>query len=180
MKLFCGLIGADEDLLRRARQRLTKQFGPVDLESEILPFEFTDYYREEMGAELKRWFVAFEPLVSPEALYAAKHEANALERAIADEVAALDEPPRPVNLDPGYVHPHKLVLASTKDASHRIAIGRDIYAEVTLRWAGGAWHTLPWTYADFASGTYFSYFDDVRRTLLAQRRSLEASSERTG
>lgn len=177
MKLICGLLGGDDGLLRRARQRLTKCFGPVDLESEIMPFEFTDYYREEMGDGLKRWLIAFESLIYPEALYEAKHETNAIEAGIAEE-AALLEIARPVNLDPGYVHPHKLVLASTKDASHRVAIGRDIYAEITLRRGGGTWQALPWTYADFASGLYFPYLDRVREKLLAQRRRYEADSER--
>lgn len=42
---------------------------------------------------------------------------------------------RKVNLDPGYLEPSKLVLASTKNFSHRIYLNQGIYGEVTLLFA---------------------------------------------
>ena len=41
---------------------------------------------------------------------------------------------RPVNIDPGYINESRLILASTKDFSHRIYLRDGIYAEVTLNY----------------------------------------------
>lgn len=173
VKLICGMISADADLLRRARSLLQKRFGEIDLESDVWPFDQTDYYYEEMGKPLLRQFLSFQETMSPE-LTEIKHETDAIEARITDECAALDIK-RPVNLDPGYIHPGKLVLATTKDAAHRIYIGGKMYAEVTLQYTEGAWQTKPWTYPDYHSPNYHSFFQQVRTRLLEQQRAAEAA-----
>jgi hypothetical protein len=176
VKLICGLIGGDVDLLNRARQLLRRRFGPVDLESDLWSFDETDYYEAEMGPGLKRLFLSFEQPSHPEALAGIKHETNAIEEKIAEQCAALDIP-RPVNLDPGYVDLAKLVLATTKDRSHRIYIGQRMYAEVTLHFENGRWQPWPWTYPDYRRAEYHEFFARVRERLVAQRRALEAAGE---
>jgi hypothetical protein len=168
VKLFIGLLGGDPDLLRRARQLLTRQFGAVDLESGFWPFDQTDYYEPEMGAGLQRWFLSFAEPIPPAALVDIKHATNALEQKIAED-CLIPNIPRPVNLDPGYVDLTKLVLATTKDRAHRIYMDRGIYAEVTLQFTGGAWQALPWTYPDYRRPEYAVYFQDVRERLRTQR-----------
>ncbi len=177
VKLFCGLLGGDVDLLKRARQLLGRRFGPIDLESEIWPFEQTDYYEAEMGPDLKRMFVSFDRPTHPDAMPGVKHETNAIEEEIARQCAAL-EIPRPVNLDPGYIDLGKLVLATTKDRSHRLYIGQQMYAEVTLHFMDGRWQTWPWTYPDYHRPEYHEFFIQVRDRLREQRRELtEFASE---
>lgn len=171
VKLFAGLLGGDVDLLRRARQLLARRFGSVDAESEVWPFEQTDYYEDEMGTGLKRWFVGFEPLVAPGQIAQIKHETNALEQEIADQCLAPDIA-RPVNIDPGYVDLTKLVLATTKDRGHRLYVGHGIYAEVTLQYAGGGWQVQPWTYPDYALPATHAFFLRLRDRLRAQRQEL--------
>jgi len=163
------MLSGDSDLLRRAAQLLARRFGTIDLRSDLWPFDHTDYYADEMGSGLQRQFVSFERLIQPDALAEIKHETNALEATMAEECIALNLP-RPVNLDPGYVHPSKLVLASTKDSAHRVAIGAKMYAEVTLQYAHGRWRPLPWTYPDYRSPDYHAFFDRVRTRLLEQWR----------
>jgi hypothetical protein len=175
VKLICGLLGGDVDLLRRARQLLVRRFGATDLESDIWPFDQTDYYAEEMGPELRRWFLSFETLMPPDALAGTKHEANAVEEMIAEQCLPLGIP-RPVNLDPGYVDLGKLVLATTKDRSHRVYIGQRMYAEVTLHWAEGRWQSWPWTYPDYCQPHYHGFFVQVRERLRQQRREREAAA----
>lgn len=165
VKLFCGLLSGDEDLLRRAIQLLVRRFGPVDMVSDVWPFDQTNYYEAEMGAGLRRQFVAFERLVSPEALPQVKHETNALEQQIAEQCLPMGLL-RPVNLDPGYITPSKLVLATTKDAGHRVSIGARMYAEVTLRYVDGAWRIQPWTYPDYRQASYRAFFAATRENLL--------------
>lgn len=168
VKLLCGLLSNDRDLLQRAQQLLRKRFGPVDLESDTWPFDQTDYYEAEMGAGLERRFVCFEQPTTPDALPDIKIETNALEQQIADD-CLLPDIARPVNIDPGYIDLSKLVLASTKDSSHRVYLGRGIYAEVTLRYNHGQWVEHPWTYPDYRSPAYHTYFSEVREQLRRQR-----------
>ncbi|MBN1489111.1 MAG: DUF4416 family protein [Phycisphaerae bacterium] len=166
-KLICGLFSNDVDLLRRARQLLARRLGEIDTESELWPFDTTDYYEPEMGPDLQRMFVSFASLIDPGQLAHIKHETNDLEAAICHDMGA---PPefRLVNLDPGYITLSKLVLATTKDYSHRIYIGQGMYAESTLHWQSGAWQAWPWTYPDFAGERYHGFLTQVRERLREQ------------
>lgn len=169
VKLFAGLLGGDPGLLRRARQLLVRRFGPLDLESEVWPFDQTDYYEPEMGPDLKRCFLSFETPIDPGALAGIKCATCALERQLAED-CALPSINRPVNIDPGYVGLGQLVLATTKDAAHRIYLGHRVYAEVTLHYQDGAWRTSPWTYPDYGRPETHAFFASVRELFLQQRR----------
>jgi hypothetical protein len=167
VKLICGLIGADPDLLARARGLLSKQVRQIEAVSDIWPFDFTDYYKDEMGSDLKRQFVVFEGLMQVDRLPEIKRLTNQIEQRIAQEV--LDPLiSRPVNLDPGYITLAKLVLATTKDYSHRIYLQEGIYAESTLHYEAGGWHAWQWTYPDYAGPTYHAFFTQVRQALKDQ------------
>jgi len=168
-KLLCGLLASDPDLMREAIRRLRARFGPTDLESETWPFDRTDYYRVEMGEDIKRRFVFFEELVSVERLAEVKRLTNDAEAHICDDVLCPRER-RPVNIDSGYMTLSKFVLATTKDYAHRIYIDRGIFAEVTLHYAHGAWQPYPWTYPDYAADTYHAFFASAREKLKEQLR----------
>ena len=56
---------------------------------------------------------------------------------------------RRVNIDPGYITGHNLVLATTKERPHRVYIGQGIYAEVTMAFKKGRCEFFPWTYRDY-------------------------------
>ncbi|MFH0981698.1 MAG: DUF4416 family protein [Planctomycetota bacterium] len=168
-KLFCGLLASDLDLMGEAVRRLRKPFGPIDLESEVWPFDQTDYYAVEMGDEIKRRFVFFEELISVERLAEIKRLTNELEARMCDDLLRPHDR-RPVNLDPGYMTLSKFVLATTKDYSHRIYLDRGIYAEVTLHYEEGAWRPYPWTYPDYAADTYHAFFESAREKLKEQLR----------
>ncbi len=168
VKLICGMISADRAWFERVEADLVAAFGPIDIRGAILDFDFTDYYDAETGFPLMRAFLGFERLISPEELPAIKRLTNALENTFA----ALPEAscPRPINIDPGYVAPAKLVLASMKNFSHRICLEGGVYAEVTLLFNRG-WQPLPWTFPDYGSGRYFDFLDAARETLLAAQRN---------
>ena len=137
-KLFCGLLSGDVDLLAEARRRLARQLGPIQLVSQVWPFDATDYYRDALGDHIRRQFVVFAELFWPAGL-------------------------RPVNLDPGYLTLSKLVLATTKDYSHRLYLQAGIYAEVTLYFEKGDWRAWPWTYPDYAADAYRAFFREARQ-----------------
>ena len=165
VKLMCSIFTADEMLLAVARDALTSQWGPLDYQSEWLPFNHTTYYAREFGENLLRQIVAFANLIPREQLAAVKRATNELETTWA----AQDR--RRVNLDPGYISLDKLVLATTKDYSHRIYIGQGIYAEVTLKYRHGSFQPWEWTYPDYASPRYCEMFAAIRQRYLAQMKS---------
>ena len=126
------------------------------MESETLPFEFTAYYTPEMGPNLLRKFVAFKKLISPERLAAAKIFTNRLEKTYTQKGK------RRINLDPGILTLAKVILASTKDFSHRIYLNSGVYAEVTLLFRKGRFEALPWTYPDYRTEPYLKFFRILR------------------
>jgi hypothetical protein len=164
VNLICPMLAARGEWLDAAAERLSAAFGPTDLISETWPWEFTAYYAAEMGAPLLRRICSFRDLVAPDAIIEAKLRTNRIEKQLAQDLAQgrPANPPRPVNLDPGYVGLSKMVLATTKDYAHRFYLGQGIYAECTLRWRHGAFTTWEWTYADFATEQYRAFFARVR------------------
>ncbi|MCX5684974.1 MAG: DUF4416 family protein, partial [Planctomycetota bacterium] len=167
VKLFVGMLSAYPVAFTDAEAALVDRLGPLDLRSDLFSHEFTEYYRDEMGHPLVRLFVSFERLVAPDQLPAIKRLTNEIENRMAGEKRW--PVVRPINLDPGYIAPSKLVLASTKDFSHRIHLQEGIYAEVTLRYVRGIWKELEWTYPDYRTPAYHKFFTQVRGRLMEQR-----------
>jgi len=119
VKLICGIIASEERFFKRAEERLVELYGSLDLASQIFEFDFTDYYEEQMGQNLKRKFVSFDNLIFPESLGEIKIRTNALEEEIKEEFKAGK---RIVNLDPGFLTASALIMATSKDFAHRIPL----------------------------------------------------------
>jgi len=175
VKLIIGVIACSRDAIASSLPLLEESFGSHDLESSLMSFDFTDYYEEEMGSNLLRKFFAFARLVHQEDLVEIKHLTQGIEEKIS--LSGAFRVKRPVNLDPGFISASKLVLASTKDSSHRLYLGRGIFGEVTLRFHRGKFEPLPWTYPDYRTGPYITFFEKVRSVYLRQLRS-ESTKER--
>jgi hypothetical protein len=79
---------------------------------------------------------------------------------------------RRVNIDPGYLDLAKVVLASTKDHSHRLYIGEGIFAEVTLRYRQRAFQVWEWTYPDYRTPVTLTFFHHLRALYKGQLSSL--------
>jgi hypothetical protein len=71
---------------------------------------------------------------------------------------------RNVNIDPGYINPAKLVLASCKDFSHRIYLGGGVFAEVTLFFMDGSFRPFFHTYRDYRDPEMIAFFNRARET----------------
>jgi len=173
-KLFVGLIVNPQLDMERIERELEKKFGQIDTTSSVFQFDFTDYYTEEMGEKLRRKFVSFENLLDPESIVDAKLKTNQLEKDIADQCKNI-QVARPVNIDPGYLGLSKLVLVTTKNYSHRIYLGSGIYGEVTLRYKDRGFKPLPWTYPDYQTQNYLSYFNSLREEYTKQLDALRDS-----
>ncbi|MEX2120361.1 MAG: DUF4416 family protein [Pirellulales bacterium] len=162
--LILAAISRYGEALDWARQEATERWGAVALESDRFSFTETDYYQPTMGSHLLKTFLVFERLIDPAELAAIKLETNTWE---ADYAKLQRHPePRPLNLDPGYLTPAKLVLASTKDHSHRVYLSRGIFAEVTLYYKAGRWQHREWTYPDYRRPDFQQFFSRARDYLL--------------
>ena len=159
VKLIIGLIGR-ESLFGKVKTKLSRKFGKIDFESGILDFNYTDYYEQEMGRDLKRQFLSFERMIAPEILPEVKIYTNSLEKKFLQ-----DEQNRMVNIDPGYLSLSKLVLATTKDHQHRLYLNKGIFAEVTLRYKNKTFSTWEWTYPDYCTKEYIDIFNKMRKAL---------------
>lgn len=155
VKLIIGII-AQENNLHLADEKIKDTLGEIDFESEILPFTHTDYYEEEFGGNLYRKFISFKRLIYPDELSKCKIITNEIEEILSSNNK------REINLDPGYLSLSKLVLASTKDYSHRIYIGDDIFAEITLFYKDKTFQPTPWTYPDYRTKDYIDIFNHIR------------------
>ncbi len=165
VKLFVGMLSPEPSLFDVCARILMKEFGPLEAESALFPWNTTDYYRDELGSDILRKFLFFEQIIDPGRLSSIKHFTNDLERTCA--VQAGEKLSRRINLDPGYVTEAKVVLATTKDFVHRIYIGDDIYAEVTLQYDAKQRSFMPneHTYPDYQTREYLELFNHVRENL---------------
>jgi hypothetical protein len=169
VKLIIGILAANYQCLHAAIDALTDKYGKPDFVSDVWPFTQTDYYKDQTGPHILRQFVSTERLVNPGRLAKIKHWTNKLEQKLAARLALPLQ--RPVNLDPGIIEPSKLVLVTTKNYSHRIYIGKKMYAEVTLIFEKGRFQPLQHTYPDYKQQCYLEFFEKVRTRLLEQLKS---------
>lgn len=158
--LIAGITYTDREVLDAALEMLTGAFGPVEFSSPEFVFDMTDYYVPEMGAVLFKQFFCFRDPLLPGDLPAVKLSTNAVELRLAGHDDG--EVRRRVNIDPGYVTLSKLVLASTKDYSHRVYIGRGVFAEVTLRYVRGEFLPIDTTYPDYRTPLALEFLTAAR------------------
>jgi hypothetical protein len=153
---IAGLLAASLALLEEAQQAVRESIWEVTAASAPEPWTVSRYYEPEMGGDIWRGYLVGAGVMPPEELVALKLATNQLERRWCSPGR------RPVNIDPGYIDLQRLVLASTKDAAHRIYVGGGIYAEVTLRFVDGTFVSLPHTYADYAMASTCAFFTRAR------------------
>ncbi|MBW1723631.1 MAG: DUF4416 family protein [Deltaproteobacteria bacterium] len=64
-----------------------------------------------------------------------------------------------------------MILASTKNFSHRIYLKDGIWAELTLSYANGTFVTHPWTYPDYQTEFAYKFLRQARETYIVQLQS---------
>ncbi len=167
-KLVIGCIMNDQDLIGQIFSVLEEAFGPVDMVSAWLNFTYTDYYYKEMGSPLFRKVFVFKELIEQDDLARIKEKTNEFEQQFAHQGK------RSINFDPGYMVSSRFILATGKEYSHRIYIGRKIYADLTLMYSKKeGFQTLDWTYPDYASATMLSFLSKVRDKYLVDLKAVK-------
>ncbi|MDR0676781.1 MAG: DUF4416 family protein [Elusimicrobiota bacterium] len=172
--LFIGIIYSRENKsnLNKIKDTLIEKFGNIILDMQAVSFDYTSYYNLEMGNNLEKIFYAFEHFINSLDISKIKIFTNEIEQRFA----AIDKK-RKFNLDPGYLDLAKIVLVSTKDFAHRIYIGDEIFAELTMLYNNpkkskeiSRYKFLPWTYPDFKTENYLEFFIRARNFYLDEMR----------
>jgi hypothetical protein len=165
---LCSCLTGEPALLADVEAELVGAFGAIALRSDPFAFDTSDYYRPEMGTNLRRVWLAFRNLVPSEHLMEARLETGAIERRFAVEDR------RRVNLDPGYLDLGKLVLASLKEAPDKIHLGQGVWAHTCLRYRAGAFVAPDHSFPDFKDGRFDGFMHEARslyKSLLAYNAS---------
>ena len=159
-KLVVGLFLRDINLIEAVAGKLVGLFGKVDLVSNWLDFDYTNYYTSEFGGPLFRRVFSFSRLISQDDLAAVKLATNEIEQSFSEDKK------RMVNIDPGYLLRERFVLATGKNFAHRIHLDQGIYADLTLLYQKKEFRTLPWTYPDYADKSMLLFLEQVRERYL--------------
>jgi len=162
--LFSGFIYCPEFSFEEFLVQVERVWGQILFISPEWDFSSqTRYYEKEMGQNLRRIFAVFDNIISPIHLVESKLQARSWELDLSDGAN------RRVNIDPGYISPNKIILASTKNHYHRIYLDKGIYLELTLVYYHGDWQRLDWTYPDYYH-LYRDWFRQIRGDLLTRLR----------
>jgi len=157
--LFIAILFSQREILRSVLPLLGERFGEVLLSSPEYAWDHTHYYEKELGRPIFRRFFFFKESFDPLLLPEVKLETNAIEAAFTENGK------RRINLDPGYVMRSRIVLASAKDYSHRIYLGKGIYGEVALYYKDKRYNPFPYTYYDYRKPECLNIFDTAREQL---------------
>jgi len=173
VKLFTGVLCPDPKALQPVKSVLMERFGPIDFESDRFPFDLTRYYEGEMGPGIGRWFWSFDRLIDPATLPEIKLFTNTVELDFSKDGG------RVVNLDPGYLDYHKVILASVKDRAQKIYLSQGIYADPTLFFLKGRFYSYEWSLPDFRTATYHPVFLKIRNRYKEKLRTSGAGTRKS-
>jgi len=157
--LFIGTLYSGTEIFDYSKGILERNFGDILLASPSIPWDYSSYYKDELGWPLFRQFIFFKNLIDPGLLADIKLKTNEIEDALSSKGK------RCINLDPGYLTLSKIVLASTKNYVHRIYLGKGIYGEVTLIYKDGIYSPHLFTYRDYQDKPCIEIFMNAREML---------------
>jgi len=157
--LFIGALFSDKRILDDILPVIQDKFGNILFQSNILRWKYSDHYNKELGTPIYRIFLFFDGIIDPSTLSDIKLLTNDMEGIYSHAGK------RRINLDPGYITLAKVVLASTKNYSHRIYLGKGIYAELALLYRNRQFIPMPYTYNDYKDQTCLDMFINVRDLL---------------
>jgi hypothetical protein len=149
VKLIIAFFSNDKNILNEVESKLGKKYGKIDYRTIDFDFSETDYYNEEMGDNLKTRYVSFQKLVKRDKLPDIKKYCCKLESIYSTLKDGKNK--RSVNLDPGFLSLENFILATGKPYSHRIYLGKGVWADLTLIYQKDNFINLPWTYPNYQS-----------------------------
>ena len=178
-KLIISMFTSDKCLFSLYKEELIKRFGEVDIESNVQPFDFTDYYEKEFGKNLIQKLFTFSTLIRQDELMEIKIITNSIENNFKNGNIKnnITHHKRKINIDPGYITLNKYILASTKNGPSRIYLNQGIYAEITLRFINKSFVPCEYTYPNYKTNEYVNFLNSVRQKYKLQLRDKLVVSE---
>ncbi|MGM0417649.1 MAG: DUF4416 family protein [Thermodesulfobacteriota bacterium] len=158
--MVTGLMMSDKSFFDKVCSDLKNLFGDAVFISRWIDFNHSDYYKAEMGTNLKKRFILFKTPVSQDALAGIKLGSTDIENFY------LENGKRRVNIDPGILTKDKFVLSTFKNYSHRIYLGRSVFAEVALVYEKSCFRPFEWTYLDYKTDEAIVFFQLARKYLI--------------
>ena len=155
-KLIIGAIYSDPQWLLKAKSAMQRQSWEIQHQSQVFPFDQTDYYSTEMGEGLKRCFLSIRGLQSLELSADWKLKTTEIEQQLSNKGK------RRINLDPGYLDLSRVVLLSGKEGSHKIYLRNGVWADLVLLKDKGGYRNFHWTFPDIRIGRYDEFFLQLR------------------
>jgi len=155
--LFIGTLFKEREIYYTSLELLKNLYGKILMESAQSEWKYSNYYNDELGSPIFRRFIFFKELISEGEIADIKLQTNEIELKLSRNSK------RMINLDPGYISLAKLVLATTKDYSHRIYLKNGIYGEVTLIYKKNSFIPHINTYKDYADKKYIELFNLARQ-----------------
>lgn len=131
-------LHSEESLANFWTDQFGKSFSLIPKQNPL-----ASYYSKEMGENLSRIFFLTSKAYPREYLLSTKLQSLAWEKNWSKSNA------RMINADIGFLSLENFLLATTKNYSHRIFLGQDIFADLTYYFHQGELQTLPWTYPDY-------------------------------
>jgi len=157
--IFIDILYSRSEIFDEVKTLLEKDLGETLFISPAMPWDYSSYYRNELGKPIFRRFIFFKDIFDPGTLADIKLHTNGIE-----EIFSVNGK-RSINLDPGYLSLAKVVLASTKNYAHRIYLGKGIYGEITLIYQNNTYNPHLFTYRDYQGKEYIDLFLRIREHL---------------
>lgn len=155
-KLIMGLMYSDKRLLEKVQDELTDKFGQAEAEM-VYDFNFTKYYEQEMGKNLKKKLLAFKSPIKKEQLAGIKVYTTKLENKHKKN----DK--RSINIDPGYLSKKEFILTSFKKSPYKKSLGKKVYAHLTLKFEDDRCVTNYRTFPDFKTNKIQRFLLKIRK-----------------
>jgi hypothetical protein len=152
-----SFLAQEQSRVEAARDQLQQRWPSLQLTDRHFPFDETDYYRDEMGDSLHRWWGYRETLANPADLVEWKKTCEDIEEQFQDDASN-----RTVNIDPGYLNYGLVVLGSHKPHHQKIYLGDGVYADPVLEYVEGSYRSFHWSFPDFQDDRYYSILEGFR------------------
>ena len=170
--LFAAVMVTDEELIPEVNTLFEEKFSAIEKRSHEYEFVHSTYYSREMGDKLIKYFVSFKELIDKQKLPDVKMQTMKMEEIffyLKDGIHC-----RKVNIDPGYMTHSKVILATSKNYSHRVYLGKGVFAELTYLISKHGWKTLDWTYPDYKDSKVIYLFEELRKDYLVKQRKADS------
>lgn len=158
-KLIMALMYKDKGILDKVKKELVNMFGSIEDESAEYRFNFTDYYKKEMGSLLLKRFISFKRLIKREKLAEIRLKTAEIERRFAKKGK------RKINIDPGYVTKNAVFMASVKERAHKVYIGKGVFVDMNLILKRKGAFFFHWTFPDYKIASNQEFFHRVRENI---------------